>query len=329
MKYKYGIGVMSVNIVDACIEFANHFNRTIVFIPSRRQIEYFGGYVNGWTTETFSNYVKTKTSNVLIKMDHGGPGQGLYKDDGLVSLKNDCKFFNYIHIDPWKVATTFEEGCERTKQLIDYCFDVNKNVEYEVGTEQSIFKYDPLQLDELIIYLKTHLSNDKFGRIKYAVIQSGTSLKETKNTGSYEKNRLSDMVSVCKKHNLISKEHNGDYLPVFLIHEKFRCGLDSINIAPEFGVIETKTYLNEIKNEQMFDEFFNICYLSKKWEKWVDSSFKPFENKERLINICGHYVFSDQRFILNIKNKLRVDIDAIVKNNIKSKLFELYGIDKH
>ena len=29
------------------------------------------------------------------------------------------------------------------------------------------------------------------------------------------------------------------------IKEKFNCGLDCINIAPEFGQIETITYLNE------------------------------------------------------------------------------------
>ena len=79
MNYKYGIGVMSLNIIDACIEFANEHNDHLIFIPSRRQVDYIGGYVNNWTTETFSKYVKTKTNNILLKRDHGSPNQGLYQ----------------------------------------------------------------------------------------------------------------------------------------------------------------------------------------------------------------------------------------------------------
>jgi fructose/tagatose bisphosphate aldolase len=325
MDYKYGIGVMSLNIVDACIEFVNRYDHHLIFIPSRRQIDYLGGYANNWTTETFSNYVKSKTTNILLKRDHGGPGQGLYNDDGLISLNYDSRHFDAIHIDPWKVVKSFNEGCNYTKELIDYCYNINDILIYEVGTEQSIFKYESSQLDELLNYLKSKLTSEKFDRIKFAVIQSGTSLKETKNTGSYDKQRLSEMISICKKYNLISKEHNGDYLPIFLIKEKFNCGLDTINIAPEFGQIETQVYLNEIKNEKLFELFFNICHESKKWEKWVDKSFDPFKHKEQLINICGHYVLNNKDFIEKIKNNLRVDIDVVIKGNISKKLKELYG----
>ena len=53
------------------------------------------------------------------------------------------------------------------------------------------------------------------------MIQSGTSLKENINTGFYDKKRLQNMVKVVKSFNLLSKEHNGDYLPTKLIKEKF------------------------------------------------------------------------------------------------------------
>jgi hypothetical protein len=134
------------------------------------------------------------------------------------------------------------------------------------------------------------------------------------------------MVNICKKYDLISKEHNGDYLSIELINEKFSYGLNSINIAPEFGQIETKFYLKEIKNTHLFEEFFNICYNSKKWEKWVDESFDPFKHKEELINICGHYVLNYSEFITKIKNNVRLDIDEVIKYNINNKLKELYGI---
>jgi hypothetical protein len=170
-----------------------------------------------------------------------------------------------------------------------------------------------------------HLQSNKFKKIIFSVIQSGTSLKESQNTGSYDKQRLLDMITVCKKYDVISKEHNGDYLPTSLIFDKFMCGLDSINLAPEFGQIETKTYLMEIKDENLFDDFFNICHKSKKWEKWVDKTFDPLTQKEQLINICGHYVFSNEEFIAKIKKRIQIDIDQVIKDNIKTKLKELYG----
>jgi hypothetical protein len=264
MTYKYGIGPMSKNIVDECINYANQYDKNIIIIPSRRQVDYNSGYVNNWTTETLSTYIKSKTSKILIKRDHGGPLQGAIPDDGLLSLKHDCLFFDAIHIDPWKSVDVFFDGCVKTRELIEYCYNINKKTIYEVGTEESIFRYTDAQLHELLTYLSDTLPVEILNHIKFAVIQSGTSLKESKNTGSYDKDRLCKMISVCNKFKMISKEHNGDYLPMFLINEKFRCGLNTINIAPEFGQIETRTYLTEVRNTHLFNIFFDICYASKK-----------------------------------------------------------------
>lgn len=326
MEYKYGIGPMSKNVVDSCIKYSNENNVNIILIPSRRQVDYLGGYVNGWTTETFSSYVKKQTDKILLKRDHGGPNQGLFNDDGLISLKHDCMYLDAIHIDPWKSVNSYKDGYFFTKNLIQYCHNNNNKIIYEIGTEESIFKYEAQQLLDLINYLNKHLTHNQFKQIKFSVIQCGTSLKESINTGSYNKNRLLDMLTVCKQFNLISKEHNGDYLPIQLIFEKFKCGLNSINIAPEFGQIETKTYLEEINNNSnLFNIFFDICKRSKKWEKWVDKSFIPENNKLKLINICGHYVLNYPEFIDKIKKNIRLDIDQHIQYNISLKLRELYS----
>jgi hypothetical protein len=90
------------------------------------------------------------------------------------------------------------------------------------------------------------------------------------------------MINVSKKYNLISKEHNGDYISPIVIKEKFDLGLDCINIAPEFGYIQTCAIL-----ENLYDEkkvlFFDICYKSDKWKNWVKSDYDPFSNKEDLL----------------------------------------------
>lgn len=48
-------------------------------------------------------------------------------------------------------------------------------------------------------------------------------------------------------------------------------------------------------------------------EKWVSDDFKPEENKRKLIEICGHYVFSNDKFknILKVNN---ITTDIIKKD---------------
>jgi hypothetical protein len=324
MTPKYFIGPMSKNVVDTIIEFCNETNNTIGLIPSRRQVEWNGGYVNNWSTKEFANYVRSKTDKILLVRDHSGPGQGQLDDDGYQSLSEDCKHLDIIHIDPWKKYPAFNLGLKETIKMIEYCYDLNPNIQYEVGTEEAIRRFEPYELDDLIHQLKSQLTPEVFNQIKYLVIQSGTSLKGTNQTGAYDSSRLKEMIDVCKRHNLISKEHNGDYIPVSTIKEKFELGLDSINIAPEFGLIETLTYLNEITDSDTFEKYFQICYDSKKWVKWVNEDFDPHSNKEELIKICGHYVLSNHHFLYDIKSKFP-NIDQQVKNNIKNKLKELYG----
>jgi hypothetical protein len=325
MKYKFGIGPMSKNVVDGCIEFSNENSISLALIPSRRQIENTGGYANNWNTFDFAKYIRLRSDNIILKRDHGGPNQGNFPDDGKKSLRIDCLNFDAIHIDPWKISKSFSDGMYLTKDLIEYCFNINNSILFEIGTEQSIFPYDANQLNELIVFLKKRLNYRTYQQVKYAVIQCGTALKENKNTGSYDKLKILDMISVCKVHDLISKEHNGDYISNELMYDKFKNGLDSINIAPEFAQIETCAYLENIHDIDMFERLFKLCLESKKWIKWVDSTFDPYKNKKSLINICGHYIFSSKEFIHEIKDKY--DIDSSIRKSIKHKLKELYNND--
>ena len=323
MTPKYFIGPMSKNVVDTIIEFCNKTNNTIGLIPSRRQVEWDGGYVNNWTTQEFTEYVKSKTDKILLVRDHSGPGQGQSDDDGYQSLSEDCKYLDLVHIDPWKKYPTFDLGLKETIKMIEYCYDLNPNIQYEVGTEEAIRQFKSYELEDLVHELKSKLNPEIYNQIKYLVIQSGTSLKGTNQTGNYDSDRLKEMIDVCKHHNFISKEHNGDYIPVSIIKEKFDLGLDSINIAPEFGLIETLTYLDEIKDNNLFEKYFQICYDSKKWVKWVNPGFDPHTNKEQLIKISGHYVLSNPEFLSEIKVKFP-GIDEKIKLNITKKLNQLY-----
>ncbi len=322
---KFYIGPMSKNIVDSVIEYSINNNINIGLIPSRRQIDKNGGYVNNWTTKEFSFYVKDKSKNILLVRDHCGPNQGQIEDDGVDSFIEDCSYFDVIHIDVWKKYPTYEEGLSKTIDFINLGYKLNSNLYYEIGTEEAIRKFESFELDNLVSDLNKNLSNELFSRIKFLVIQSGTALKENTNIGIYDKERLTKMLKICKKYNLISKEHNGDYISNDILKEKFILGLNSINIAPEFGQIETNVLIEEINSlnrNDLLDNFFQICLKSNKWKKWVSNDFDPLNNKLELINICGHYVFSSEEFLI-IKNQLSKDIDDKIKISIKRRIEEL------
>lgn len=291
MNYpKLYIGPMSKNVVDAAIEYAEEKDSFLGLIPSRRQVDFLGGYVNKWDTKTFSEYVKSQTSKVLLVRDHGGPLQGAEKDPGFDSFFSDCFLMDVIHIDPWK-QNSFERAKYLTELYIKFCFGMNSNIEFEIGTEQAIHEYEADQLEDLILHLKGRLSVKQFDAIKFAVIQSGTSLKDGVNTGKYSESRLSDMLAVTNSFGLLSKEHNGDYLESELIQDKFAQGLDAINIAPEFGQIETQCLVEAIGSEEK-DQLYYMCLESEKWKKWTDD----VDNKDLIIKTAGHYLFATDKF---------------------------------
>jgi len=320
------IGPMSKNIVDSIISFVNKTNNKILLIPSRRQIEYNGGYVNNWTTSEFCSYVRKRTNNIYLERDHGGPGQGTFMDDGLESLKYDCEHFDIIHVDVWKKYQKYEDGLKYTIELINYCYDLNNNLYFEIATEEAIRQFTVGELKIFMNDLKKILDKKVYERIVYLVIQSGTALKEGVNTGMYDNKRLKDMIKLSQEFNILTKEHNGDWISDNEIKDKFNHGLSALNIAPEFGMIETKVILQEIDNlansEEYFETFFKVCYESKNWVKWVNDNFDPFKNKRKLIEICGHYVFTNKD-IMDIKMNIP-NIDEKIRQTIYKRLEHLY-----
>jgi hypothetical protein len=312
---------MTKNVVDTIIRYVDDTGNEIGFIPSRRQVEYNGGYVNNWNTYDFCKYVRANSKMTIpIIRDHGGPKQGQNIDDGLVSFAVDSACLDGIHIDVWKNETDVYKAAGETVSYINYCLSINKNIFFEVGTEESIRKYSANDLYEFL-YIVKHNLGKSFSNVKYAVIQCGTSLKSTTNTGNYDPTRLKDMLDVVKRFNLLSKEHNGDYITQREKKEKFDNGLDCINIAPEFGVIETQVIMNNI-NDIEKEEIFDLCYKSNKWIKWVGKDFNPMENKDELIKICGHYVRNCE-LVKDIvsKNKLEGKIQEEIYNKLQE-LFE-------
>ena len=324
MNFCYG--VMSKNVVDAIIDFSlKNTNKEIYFIPSRRQIDFDHGYVNYWTTKTFSEYVRLINPKIKLERDHGGPGQGDADDDGYESLKEDCEFFDLIHIDPWKKYKDLDVGIQWTIDMINYCYNLNQNIEYEIATEEGIRPFTVDELEILVQTLKNKLKSEVYSKIKFLVIQCGTKLKEGQNTGLFDSEKLKLMLELTNKYNLIAKEHNGDWVSIDTIREKEKIGLKYINIAPELAEIETKTILDNVeKNSFEYQTIFDLCIKSGRWKKWVNEDFDINANKEKIIQISCHYIFSLQLF-KEIKSKIN-NIDDKIILNINFKLNSLFDV---
>lgn len=324
MSTKLFIGPMSKNIVDTVVKYCEDTDTNMGFIPSRRQVEFDGGYVNKWTTKEFASYVRAKTNKILLQRDHGGPNQGNSVDNGIQSFTDDARSFDLIHIDPWKKVQKIELAVEETAHYIEYCDFINENCRYEVGTEEAIRGYSPEELKLFLQSLEKKLGS-LFKKIEYGVVQFGTAIQETKNVGSFDEQRALKMIEICKNFGLKTKEHNGDYLSSEEMKSRFDLGLDSVNIAPEFGVLETKCILDEIEEQSLFDKFFKVCHDSGKWKKWVSKDFKlNQDNKDVIIALSGHYTFADDR-IKQIKKELP-NIDDKICKTIYRKLEEIHCV---
>ena len=132
------------------------------------------------------------------------------------------------------------------------------------------------------------------------------------------------------------KEHKGDYLsddslkwhPILVIH--------SVNVAPEFGVAESKSIIRLFKKfnlNKFIEEFIEISYNSNKWKKWMMPNTSKTDYEKAIIS--GHYIFSDKKFLrmkdeakkflqkknVNIDKYLQADVEKSILRYVK--LFKL------
>ena len=314
-KVKFFICPMSKNIVDSVIEINSE---KLGLLPSRRQIDYDGGYVNEWNTKSFTDYVKTK-SNIIIQRDHSGGKQGKKDGDEYVSFEEDLEYFDLIHLDPWMKHKLLFDGINETIKNIEYIHQHNKNIKFEVGTEEAIRPFSIEELERYIDELHVKLTPEMFKNITYVCVQSGVGLDLVNqvNTGVFNIDKLKQMITLSKFFGKQTKEHNGDYLKENDFRIRFENGLNSINIGPEIAQIETSVYLNIMTNSEI-DDFHQICLDSNKWKKWVNDDFDILD-KKKLIMVCGHYNFN------NLPNSIIGDIKITtkVKSMIMNKLNEL------
>lgn len=358
-----GVGPMSVNCVDAVIDLANEHEVPILLIASRRQIdseEFGGGYVNNWTTSEFSRYVvdRDKKGKVLLARDHGGPWQNTKEVSDNLSLRRAMESakssyradieagFQVLHIDPSvdiHGRPDVDEVLDRVFDLYEYCWSqaqqLGREVIFEIGTEeQSGSTNSQEELDYTLNAVQQFCKKNKLPQPTFVVIQCGTRVMEARNIGSFDSPirvadelpaeiQLPKMIEICNRYGIFMKEHNTDYLSDAALQWHPRLGIHAANVAPEFGVTETRSLISILENnglEKTAERFMQIAFESNKWEKWmIENSLAT--DRDRAI-IAGHYVFSKPECIelkAEASQQLRhkgIDLNSYLKQEVKQSI---------
>jgi len=359
-----GIGAVSKNVVDAAIALAYETEAPLMLIASRRQVEareLGGGYVENWTTTDFANYVRTHDPQGLILLcrDHGGPWQNSrdYErcvseeeamESAIASFRADIEAgFDILHIDTGihpKGEPPTEIALKRLIELYEACWahaeKSCREIAFEVGTEdQRGGELDAPGFVSLLGDVKQALNKRGLPSPLFMVAQTGTKVVETRNIGTFDEPATReqvqrDILSMTGKARDLGvhiKAHNCDYLPTPTLRKLVGCGIGAANIAPEFGVVETRELLSlfEKRMPECRDKFVSLVLQSGKWKKWMAVGTKAGE-RERA-EIAGHYVYATREFnqlkeliekqVTNLDEQLRLKAKAAI-----SRYLDAFGL---
>jgi len=295
-----GIGPMSSEIIEAVFRFSHYHRKQLMLIASKNQIDYNGGYVNNWRTSEYADFIKQMreiypNSDVKSCRDHCGPGfNGNYDiNDTYKTIESDIKNgFDLIHIDFCHFQGYKDEKNEASKKAIERCLELKPDIYLEIGTDENFgANYSLPNLAEIeseIDYFKN------FCQPEFYVVQTGSLIKEISQTGTFNQQFVKQISKLLKEKGLKLKEHNADYLTRAEIDLR-KDLVDSMNIAPQLGVVQTSITLSKcLAYGIRFDEFINEVYKKEKWKKWLKDNTP--ENKMLYALIAGHYHFASDAY---------------------------------
>lgn len=325
---RLGIGPMSKNSVDACISVARRRRQPLMLIPSRRQVEAAaqgGGYVEGWDTAAFAEYVRRNDPDGLILLcrDHGGPYQNPWErterlsgeaamESALDSFREDInQGFDLLHIDTsmdLDGVADVEVAIDRAVKLYGECAAAaeaaGRTLMYEIGFEdQGRDTNDPFEFRDQLDTMLAALAKNGLPRPAFVVAQTATKVVETDNVGAFSTApsavtyTVSALAGLTADRGIALKAHNCDYLTSQEVRALSEAGVDALNVAPEFGVVETRAFLHLLERLGLTEQreaFLGEAYECGMWRKWMAPDTRATDTERAVI--AGHYVYGSERF---------------------------------
>jgi hypothetical protein len=293
---KLGIGAMSQDVIESVFSYSHKNSISMMLISSKNQIDYDKGYV--FKTAEYRKFVqkmrrKYDNSNVYICRDHCGPGHNSVFDIKDTYRTIDCDLenkFNLIHIDFCFLKKSYSDILNESKKAIEYILHNSSKTLIEIGTDENSGAHieNTTRAEDEMKFFTSFCSPHFF------VTQTGSLIKEMNQVGMFHEDYIKKLKNLTKKYNLSLKEHNADYLNLFEI-KKRRGLIGAVNIAPQFGVVQTQLTISKALAYGIdFSDFLEVSYRSHKWEKWLETN-NP-ENKLLCSLIAGHYNFSSYEY---------------------------------
>ncbi|MEU4180957.1 class II D-tagatose-bisphosphate aldolase, non-catalytic subunit [Streptomyces sp. NPDC026589] len=347
---------MSKNAVDAALEVAYRRRQPLMLIPSRRQVEaenQGGGYVEGWDTAAFAGYVRKRDPEGLILLcrDHGGPYQNPREKQQRYGLSEAMKSaaqsyeedirqgFDLLHVDTsvdLDGVATLEAAIDRAVELyaraVEFARSVKAKPQFEIGFEdQGSDTNDPAEFEAQVGAALEQLRAAGLPDPTFIVAQTATKVLETENVGALTvapfavSSTIRELAAITRKNGIALKAHNCDYLSRQQLARLSGAGVDALNVAPEFGVVESRAFaalLRELGLNIQLERFLTLAYESRSWQKWMHADTRAGDTDRAMI--AGHYVFATDAF-RDLKEAARaraqqrgIDLDGRLRGAVAS-----------
>jgi len=171
-------------------------------------------------------------------------------------------------------------------------------VQYEIGTEDADGGVvEPEAFEEFLKRIVEFCETRGIPRPRYIVGRTGTFVRETRQHGYFHYENTIAVGRIARQYDVGIKEHNVDYDHPESLKLRKKAGVAAINVAPEFGHLETMQllrHMQRIGRQDLYDRFIDLAYDSKKWKKWLCDP--DLTSKEHKAIIAGHYVFGTPEF---------------------------------
>lgn len=252
--------------------------------------------------------------------------------------------FQVLHIDTSVApngAPDVKTALERLFALYLDCVEIarryGRDVVFEVGAEEQNTVVNPItDVIELLSAIERFCRDADVQPPVFVVVQTGTKVMEARNVGSlgspYRIQQempteiyLPQVVEAVRRFDVMLKQHNTDYLNDEVLRWMPWYGVDAANVAPEFGVVESRALLHLLEAnglKALRDRFLEMSYASRKWEKWMLPGTTATDRDRAVIS--GHYVFSTpdfnaMRHDASVKLAARgIDMEAVLKDRIRA-----------
>lgn len=292
MKYNLGFGPMSPLIVDIMLQHANEHERPLMIIASRNQVDHNSGYV--MNTDQLAQQVNRRANPyVMLCRDHCGPyfldvEKALNNRQAIEATKKTIgadieNGFDLIHID----TSRCERSYDAADELINFSTKLNPDIQFEFGTEENV---------GVAAGIKKYQEDVKFAsqypNMQFVVAQTGSLTMEDRQVGSFDTAIVRKLVNFANRAGVKLKEHNADYLTAAQIRQRRDAGVHALNIAPQLGVVKTKTILALAEQFSVDTSAFSTAVLdSNKWCKWhIDG-----DGHTKVVT-AGHYCYWTSEF---------------------------------